>query len=82
MDACKDRKFSAIDFKTKPTAGEIQIVLTITTDCRFFLGCVSINSLNSIDCKFVFKINLLCTSHWCKLRPYQEQFPNESNCSN
>lgn len=38
MGACKDRKFSAIDFKTKATAGEIQTVLTITMMAEFSWG--------------------------------------------
>lgn len=37
-DACKDGKVSAIEFKIKSFAGEIQILLAITTDCKNLLG--------------------------------------------
>lgn len=39
MNACKDRKFPAIDFKIKSIAGGIQILFTITIDRKIFLGC-------------------------------------------
>lgn len=62
-------------FQTKPSAGEIQIVLTITADCEFSWGVFP-----SSHWKSVFRTNPSCTSHFCKSRPYQEQLPNKSIC--